>query len=243
MGGRASGKAGASSTPAPDDRVSSTAGARQAASRAPALARPPRRPRRRSARPHRRGSAGHFVSWAAICPGSNHSGRRRRSGKTRHGNSWLRTALTQAARAAARSKNTYLASHYWQIRGRRGDAKAIGATRHDILIAYYHIVRDRVPFRELGADWLARRYSPEHRTRRLVRQLEALGHTVTVRPPPSPVKAQPPSSAAAGGAKRMTASRIHGSPHMDRYDDPCSPPTATVSVRPPHCASTTCAGG
>ena len=126
------------------------------------------------------GSAQRLVSWAAICPGTNQSGHRRRSGKTRRGNPWLRTALTQAARAAARSKNTYLASHYWQIRGRRGEAKAIGATRHDILVAYYHIVRDRVPFRELGPDWLARRHSPEHRTRRLVKQLEALGHNVTL---------------------------------------------------------------
>src|SRR6266511_1098878 len=126
------------------------------------------------------GSGEHLVSWAAICPGTNQSGHRRRSGKTRHGNRWLRTALTQAAHAAARTKNTYLASHYWQIRGRRGDAKAIGATRHDILIAYYHIVSERVPFRELGPDWLARRHSPEHRTRRLVKQLEALGHTVTL---------------------------------------------------------------
>jgi transposase len=90
------------------------------------------------------GSAERRVSWAGICPGNNSSAGRRRSGKTRHGNRWLRKALTEAARAAARSKNTYLASHYWQIRGRRGDAKAIGATRHDILIAYYHIVRDRV---------------------------------------------------------------------------------------------------
>ena len=113
-------------------------------------------------------------------PGSNQSGHRRRPGKTRRGNPWLRTALTQAAHAAARSKNTYLASHYWQIRGRRGDAKAIGATRHDILIAYYHIVRDRVPYRELGPDWLARRHSVEHRTRRLVKQLEALGHNVSL---------------------------------------------------------------
>jgi transposase len=125
-------------------------------------------------------SAEHLASWAAICPGTNQSGRRRRSGKTRRGDSWLRTALTQAARAAARSKNTYLASHYWQIRGRRGDPKAIGATRHDILVAYYYIVRDRVPYRELGPDWLSRRHSPEHRTRRLVKQLEALGHRVTL---------------------------------------------------------------
>jgi transposase len=130
------------------------------------------------------GSAERLVSWAAICPGSNQSAGKHRSGRTRRGNRWLRSALTQAARAAARTRNTYLASHYWQIRGRRGDAKAIGATRHDILIAYYHIVNERVPFRELGPDWLARRYSPEHRTRRLVKQLEALGHTVTLQASP-----------------------------------------------------------
>jgi transposase len=74
------------------------------------------------------------------------------------GSPWLRTALTQAAQAAARGKNTYLAAHHAQIRGRRGSAKAIGATRHDILVAYWHIVRDRVPYRELGPDWAARRF-------------------------------------------------------------------------------------
>ena len=125
-------------------------------------------------------NAEHLVSWAGICPGTNQSGGKRRSGKTRHGDRWLRTALSEAARAAARTKNTHLASHYWQIRGRRGEKKAIGATRHDILIAYYHITRDQVPFRELGPDWLARRHSVEHRTRRLIKQLEALGHTVTL---------------------------------------------------------------
>ena len=48
------------------------------------------------------------------------------------------------------------------------------------LIAYYHITHEHVPFRELGPDWLARRHSVEHRTRRLVKQLEALGHTVSL---------------------------------------------------------------
>ena len=79
-----------------------------------------------------------------------------------------------------RTKGTYLASHYAQLRGRRGEPKAIGAIRHDLLVAYYHIVRDQVPFRELGADWQRKRYSPEHRAKRLQRQLEALGYTVTL---------------------------------------------------------------
>jgi transposase len=125
-------------------------------------------------------SVGHFASWAGICPGTNTSAGKRYSGKTRRGSKWLRQALSESAQAAARSKGTYLASHYWQIRGRRGTHKAIGATRHDILVAYYHIVRDRLPYRELGPDWLARRYSPEHRARRLLRQIEALGFNVSI---------------------------------------------------------------
>jgi transposase len=125
-------------------------------------------------------TAAHLVSWAGICPGHNESAGRRRSGRTRPGPRWLTEALTDAAKAAARTKGTYLAAHHAQLRGRRGEPKAIGATRHDILIAYYYIVRDRVPFRELGPHWLRRRYSPEHRARRLQKQLEALGYKVTL---------------------------------------------------------------
>lgn len=125
-------------------------------------------------------TVGHFVSWAGMCPGHHESAGRRRSGRTRPGPRWLTEALTESAKAAARTKGTYLAAHHAQLRGRRGEAKAVGATRHDILVAYFHIVRDQVPFRELGPDWQRKRYSPEHRARRLQRQLEALGYKVTV---------------------------------------------------------------
>ena len=127
-------------------------------------------------------TAAHLASWAGICPGNNESAGKTRSGKTRKGSSWLRTELTAAAKAAARTKGTYLAAHHAQIKGRRGWPKAVGATRHDILVAFYHIVRDEQPYHDLGADWHAQRNAPEHRTRRLVKQLEALGHTVTLEP-------------------------------------------------------------
>ena len=125
-------------------------------------------------------TAGHLASWAGICPGNNSSGGKRRAGPTRHGSMWLRIGLTEAAQAAARTKGTYLAAHHAQVRGRRGTHKAIGATRHDILIAYYHIVRDRVAYQDLGPDWNGRRRCTEQQTRRLVRQLERLGVTVTI---------------------------------------------------------------
>jgi transposase len=130
-------------------------------------------------------TVGHFASWAGMCPGHHESAGRRRSGRTRPGPRWLTEALTESAKAAARTKGTYLAAHHAQLRGRRGEAKAIGATRHDILVAYFHIVRDQVPFRELGPDWQRKRYSPEHRARRLQRQIEALGYQVTLSQEPA----------------------------------------------------------
>lgn len=124
----------------------------------------------------------HLASWAGICPGNNESGGKRRSGRTRPGCKWLKLALTEAAWGAARTKGTYLSAHHAQIRGRSGRFKALGATRHDIIVAYWHIVHDRVPYRELGADWSVRRYSPERRAQRLISQLEELGLSVTTQP-------------------------------------------------------------
>jgi transposase len=127
-------------------------------------------------------TVGHFASWAGACPGHHESAGRRRSGRTRPGPRWLTDILTECARAAVRTRGTYLAAHYAQLRGRRGEPVALGAIRHDILVAYYHVVRDQVPYRDLGPDWQHKRYSPEHRARRLQRQLEALGYTVDLRP-------------------------------------------------------------
>ena len=114
-------------------------------------------------------TAGHLASWAGICPGNNTSGGRSRSGHTRHGSVALRTAPTEAA-------------HHAHLRSRRGVAKAIGATRHDLLIAYWHAVHDGVDYTDLGPDWAQRRSSPEHRIRKLVHELENLGQTVTLGP-------------------------------------------------------------
>jgi hypothetical protein len=100
-------------------------------------------------------TSGHFASWAGACPGHHESAGRRRSGRTRPGPGWLTSQLTECARAAVRTKDTDLASHYAQLRSRRGEPKAIGAIRHDLLIAYYHIVRDQIAYRDLGPDWQA----------------------------------------------------------------------------------------
>lgn len=127
-------------------------------------------------------SAAHLASWAGQCPGNHESAGKRRSGRPRKGSKWLGKTLTESAKAAARTRGSYLAARHARLRGRRGPGKATGATRHAILIAAYHILAGMVPYHELGPDHLDQSRSLEQRTKRLVRQLEQLGHTVTLEP-------------------------------------------------------------
>jgi transposase len=125
------------------------------------------------------GTSQQLASWAGMCPGHHESAGKRRSGKSRPGPKWLQRTLTQSAKAAGRTKDTYLGAQYTRLRGRRGPAKATKAVGHSILVAAFHILRDDVPYHDLGADWFGR-LRPEQHARRLVHQLEALGYTVTI---------------------------------------------------------------
>jgi transposase len=127
------------------------------------------------------GSAARLASWAGLCPGLDESAGKRRSGRTRKGSKWLGTYLAEAAEAAGRSKGTYLGAQFARLRGRLGHAKSRKAVAHSIVVAAYHILDRGVPYRELGADWFAKR-RPEAHARRLVRQIEALGYHVTLEP-------------------------------------------------------------
>jgi transposase len=127
-------------------------------------------------------SAGHLASWAGICPGNNESAGKHRAGTTRKGSRWLRVALIEAANAAARGKGTYLASQYARLKGRRGHKKAIVAVAHSILVIAWHLLSTGQPYSDLGADWFLQRHSSEAYRNRLVRQLERMGHKVTLEP-------------------------------------------------------------
>ena len=93
----------------------------------------------------------HFCSWAALCPGNHESAGKRKSGRTRKGNRWLRSVLVQCAHAAAHTKETYLCSLYRRFT-RKGVNKAAIVVAHSILEAVYFILRDGVPYHELGPD-------------------------------------------------------------------------------------------
>jgi transposase len=124
-------------------------------------------------------SAGHLASWAGVCPGQHESAGKRKSGKTRHGNRWLTGALGTAAMAAARTKDTtYLGARYSRLVPRLGKKKAIVATEHSILTAVWHMLTNDTDHTDLGGDYFAK-LDPQRAMRRIVRQANALGFTVT----------------------------------------------------------------
>lgn len=124
-------------------------------------------------------SAAHLCSWGAMCPGLDGSAGKRRTGKTREGNRYLRGALIESALAATRANGTALQARYRRVKRHRGHKKAIVAVGHQMLEIAYYILRDEVTYQELGADYFARR-DRERTMRRSVRQLEALGYRVTI---------------------------------------------------------------
>jgi transposase len=137
-------------------------------------------------------TAHHLASWACLCPGNNISANKRRSGKTRRGQNWLRPALVEAAWATAHTQS-YFGSQFHRLRARRGDKRAAIAVAHSILIVVYHLLaKPEAVFTELGADYFTKR-NPEREQKRAVRKLETLGFTVTLAPAPAGAAAPAPS--------------------------------------------------
>lgn len=119
----------------------------------------------------------HLSSWAAISPGNNESAGKRKSGRTRRGNNYIKTTLVEAAWIASRTKNTFLSEKYYNIARRRGKKKAAVAIGHQILKDVYHILSTGEPYTEIGAE-AARNRRSEARERSIIRELEKLGYSV-----------------------------------------------------------------
>jgi len=126
-------------------------------------------------------TAGHLASRAGRCPGNDQSAGKRRSGRTRKGSKWLGIALEEAALAATRSKGTYLQAQYQRLRPRIGHGRALGAVKHSMLIAYWHMFTTGETHRDPGGDYSQRR-DPGRATKKLVARLKELGHDVTLEP-------------------------------------------------------------
>ncbi len=126
-------------------------------------------------------TAKHLASWAGMCPGNDQSAGKRLSGRTRKGNRWLRTALMEAAHAAARTKNSYFSAQYRRLGSRRGKQKALVAVAHSILVIIYVVMSRQEDYRELGGNYFDER-DRQAVEKRLVRRLEHLGYQVALHP-------------------------------------------------------------
>jgi transposase len=125
-------------------------------------------------------TVGHLISWAGLCPGLNQSAGKVKSRTLRNGAPWLKTVLVQSAWAASRKQDGYLRSQFLRIKSRRGPKKAIMAVAASILTAAYHLVRDPVPYKELGPVYLLR-LDHERTAARLTQRLRNLGYEVEIK--------------------------------------------------------------
>ncbi len=123
----------------------------------------------------------HRASWASMCPGNRERAGTRQSGRTNHGNRWLRATLVQAAWTPSHSKKTCISVQYRRLVGQRGKKRAIVAVGHMTLVVMYHMPRDGANYQELGTDYLDK-LQRQRLTRYLVKRLESLGHVVTLNP-------------------------------------------------------------
>jgi transposase len=119
----------------------------------------------------------HISAWAGMCPGSNESAGKRKSGKTTKGSKWLRAALNQAAWAASRTKNSYFRAQFRRLVGRRGTKRALVAVGHSLLVVIYHVLRTGRSYQDLGVDYFDKLDS-KRIVRSHVRRLESLGYDV-----------------------------------------------------------------
>ena len=119
-------------------------------------------------------TAGHFASWARVCPGNHESAGKRRSASTGKGNAWLRAALSQAAWAASRTKGSYYRALYHRHKARGGPKKAIVAVQHAMMVAIWHMFSRGTMHEDLGPDHF-QGHDKKRRLRYLVGQLRKLG--------------------------------------------------------------------
>jgi len=124
-------------------------------------------------------SAKHLASWTRICPGNHESGGQHQHASIGPGNRWLRSALVEAARAAAMTKKSYLSAQYRRIRARRGGKRAAIAVAHSILTIIYHLIRDGSTYEDLGTNYFEER-ARDRVLHQSVKRIERLGYQVSV---------------------------------------------------------------
>jgi transposase len=129
-------------------------------------------------------TAAYLSSWAGMCPGNDESAGKRRSGKIRRGNPWLRDALVEAGNAASHTKTTALAARYRRLMHRRGHRKAVIAVGRSILEISYYLFSRPTTYQELGSNYFDAQHA-ERLKRHSLALLQRLGYRVTLVPAPA----------------------------------------------------------
>lgn len=124
-------------------------------------------------------SPAHLASWARLCPATHESAGKRKAVSTGHGNRWLRSALTQAALAAANKKDSYFRAHYQRLASRRGKKRAAVAVAHSLLVVIYYLLSRSRPYQDLGTLYFDER-KQQSTINAAVRRIERLGYKVTL---------------------------------------------------------------
>ena len=125
----------------------------------------------------------HLASWAGLCPGNHESAGKRRGGRTRQANRWLKGALTQAAWGASRTRRSYYSAKHRRLKARRGAKRATVAVAHGLLVTTHCLLSDPRPYADLGAGYFENHRSPQQQADQLVRKLRRLGYTVDLKRP------------------------------------------------------------
>lgn len=116
----------------------------------------------------------HIASWAGLCLGNNESAHKRKSGKTTKGNALLRDTLVICAHSAVKNKSSYFSAQFARTSAHRGKKRAYVAVAHSMLTAIYHILKDGVVFKDLGADYY-NQFNRERKINAYLKKLKALG--------------------------------------------------------------------
>jgi len=126
-------------------------------------------------------NADHFSSWAGLVPVCNESAGKKKSTRIRKGNKFLKATIVECARAAIRCKNSYFFAKYTKIAARRGGKRALIAVAHSMLLAIYHILKEKQKFKDLGSDYFTTMNAEKIKNKN-IKSLENLGFEVNLIP-------------------------------------------------------------
>jgi len=122
-------------------------------------------------------TAGHLCSWAGLSPGNNESAKKRKGGKTTKGNKTLKSTLIQCAQSAVKNQNSFFYAQYQRLVVRRGANRAKVAVAHSMLIAIFHMLKNNVPFHDLGCDYYTK-FNTQSKVNYYLSKLKELGTEV-----------------------------------------------------------------